>query len=259
MQTENNDLEHIQRDPPSMPTVAAILAGGLGMRLRSVVADRPKPLAEVEGRPFLVYQLEQLAAAGIGHVVLCTGYQGEQVRQTLGGQFGAMRLSYSQEAAPLGTAGALRQACHFFDAPRVLALNGDSYCAADLRAFAAAHLRAGHAASVLLASVPDVSRYGRVQFDTTSRLTGFDEKGAATGPGWVNAGVYLFETSLLAEIPTGRAVSLEKEMFPRWLARGLYAHAVEAPFLDIGTPESYAQAGSFLNATRAGGVSQPAD
>ncbi len=89
---------------------AAILAGGLGTRLRPVVPDRPKVLADVRGRPFLAYLLDNLVVQGVREVVLCTGYLGEQIRKAFGETWGPLRLWYSQEEAPLGTAGALRLA-----------------------------------------------------------------------------------------------------------------------------------------------------
>ena len=114
---------------------AVILAGGLGTRLRSVIADRPKVLAEVRGRPFLAYLLDQLIVAGSRSVVLCTGYCGEQILRTFGERYGPLRLSYSQERTPLGTAGALRAGLGQFGSDSVLALNGDSYCSLDLKKY----------------------------------------------------------------------------------------------------------------------------
>ena len=225
---------------------AAILAGGMGTRLRQVVSDRPKPLADVDGRPFLFWQLEWLAAAGLRRVVLCTGFQGELVRQALGDRFQSLELAYSHEPAPLGTGGALRLALPLVEGTTLLALNGDSYCPAALSEFFAAHVASGLPASILLSRVDDVSRYGAVTVAEDGRLARFEEKGAAAGAGWINAGVYLFNTALLTEIPAGRSVSLEREMFPAWLARGLHGHQTNAPFLDIGTPESYARASEFL-------------
>src|SRR5438094_528454 len=104
--------------PPDAPELleAVILAGGLGTRLRSAVADRPKVMAEVCGRPFLAHLLDQLAGQGVRRVVLCTGYRGEQVEAAFGDAYGALALDYSPEPEPLGTGGALRLAL-----PRVAA------------------------------------------------------------------------------------------------------------------------------------------
>src|SRR5262245_1827612 len=129
---------------------AAVLAGGLGTRLRSVVADRPKVLGEIAGRPFLGYLLEQLADAGLRSVVLCTGYMGDQVRAVFGGSHRGLRLLYSEEPSPLGTGGAIRLAVGQVVSSSVLVLNGDSYCETDLGAFWRAHRAAGSRATLLL-------------------------------------------------------------------------------------------------------------
>ena len=113
---------------------AAVLAGGLGTRLRPTVADRPKVLAPVGGRPDLAYLLDQLDAVGIGEVVLLTGYRAEQVRAAFGESYSGIRLRDSAEPVPLGTGGAARRALPLLSAPTILLLNGDSYCAVDLDA-----------------------------------------------------------------------------------------------------------------------------
>ena len=228
---------------------AAVLAGGLGTRLRSIVADRPKVLAEIRGRPFLAYLLDQLAAAGVRNVVLCTGYLGEQVQAVFGDSYGDLRLAYSQESAALGTAGALRLALPLLKSDVVLVMNGDSYCQADLGAFWIWHCERGAAATLLLTKVPDTTRYGQVQVENNGQVRSFVEKGKASGPGWINAGIYLLRRDLLQTIPIRRAVSIEREMFPAWVGQGLYGYPSEGQFIDIGTPESYALAEQFF-ATR---------
>src|SRR5439155_10529669 len=105
---------------------AAILAGGLGTRLWTVVHNQPKVLAKVHGRPYLTYLLDQLAPCGIGEVVLLTGYLAAQVQQTLGERYAGLQLTYSAEPAPLGTAGALGNALPHLTSPTILLMNGDS-------------------------------------------------------------------------------------------------------------------------------------
>src|ERR1700677_3864366 len=119
--------------------MGAVLAGGMGTRLRSVVADRPKVLATVHNRPFLAYLLDQVARAGVRETVLLTGYMAGVVQQQFGSKFAGMSLSYSEEPAPLGTAGAIRHALLLLTRPTVLVLNGDSYCDLDLAAFFERH------------------------------------------------------------------------------------------------------------------------
>ena len=226
---------------------AAVLAGGFGTRLRPVMAACPKVLAPVAGRPFLSYLLQQLADAGVTKTVLCTGHLAAQVREATGESYAAMRLLYSQEQQPLGTAGALRGALPLLDTDPVLVLNGDSYCELDLRKFCGWHKAKHAAAAVALAQVPDVSRFGRVECGSEQRIVRFGEKNGS-GPGWINAGIYLIAARLLAAIPNGACRSLEHECFPAWLEEGLYGYAAGSNFLDIGTPESYAEAESFFAA-----------
>ncbi|MBI1924859.1 nucleotidyltransferase family protein [Candidatus Poribacteria bacterium] len=225
---------------------AAILAGGLGTRLRSVVADRPKVLAEIQGRPFLAYLLDQLAVAGVRDVVLCTGYMGEQVQAMFGDSYGCLRLVYSQESSPLGTAGALRLALPLFKSTSVLVMNGDSFCETDLKAFWTWHCARDAEATLLLTQMPDTRRYGRVHLDADGLVSRFDEKNDKRGCGWINAGIYLIHHRLLLTIPKSGAVSLEREVFPAWIERGLYGYPSEGRFLDIGTPEAYAIAERFF-------------
>jgi D-glycero-alpha-D-manno-heptose 1-phosphate guanylyltransferase len=230
---------------------AAVLAGGLGTRLRSEVNDRPKVLAPVSDRPFLTYLLDMLYAASVRRVVLLTGYQGHLVQRELGEEYLGMKLAYSTEPSPQGTAGALRAALPHFDGSTVLLLNGDSYCGINLSAFALFHRRRRADASLVLTRVADASRYGRVETTTAGRIRAFAEKESACGSGWINAGVYLLERSLIEQIPTGKPVSLEREMLPRWIeSKAVFGCRRVRPFLDIGTPESYSAAPAFMRKIR---------
>lgn len=230
----------------------AILVGGLGTRLRSAVADRPKALSEVSGRPFLAYLLDQLATVDVRSVVLCTGHLGQQVHEAFGDSYRGMRLSYSREKTLLGTAGALRLALPFFNEgsgdtlDSVLAMNGDSFCDVDLRDFWACHRSRETDATLVMAAVSNAAPYGRLQVDADGRILGFDEKDVEGGSGWINAGIYLFSRSLLGTIPEGRPVSLEREMFPAWIGRNIYGYRSAGRFIDIGTPERYASAERFF-------------
>lgn len=223
-----------------------ILAGGLGTRLRAVVSDRPKVLAEVGGRPFITYILDHLAAAGVSDVVMCTGYRGEQIRDALGEAYGPLRLRYSRETAPLGTGGALREALPLLRSDTSLVMNGDSFCDVELERVFDWHKRCGGPASIVLIEVADASRFGRVEVDEEGRLTRFTEKVPAAGPAWINAGLYLLERSLLAEIPAGRSVSLEREVFSGWIGRGIFGYQHRGRFLDVGTPEALRSAAGFF-------------
>lgn len=226
---------------------AAILAGGLGTRLRSRIADRPKVLAPVHGRPYLSYLLDQLATAGVRRVVILTGYRAEQVRAAFGAEYAGMRLAYSAEPTPLGTGGALRHALRYIPAATCLLLNGDSYCDVPLSDFREFHACQVADASLIVTRQDDCSRFGRIHVDPDGRIVRFEEKPQGEGPGWVNAGIYLIQRALIEEVPAERPLSLERDLLPGWLgSRLLGAFLCRGRFLDIGTPESYSRAEAFF-------------
>lgn len=227
---------------------AAILAGGLGTRLRSVVADRPKVMAQVNGKPFLAYLLEQLSTAGCRSVVLCTGYLGEQIEAAFGAQYAGLKLFYAREPQALGTAGALRFALPLLTSDPVIALNGDSYCDADLQAYWHWYCEGQPVASLLLTEVGNASRYGSVLIDAETRVRQFCEKSANMGPGSINAGVYILRRAVLEMVPLDKMVSLEYDFFPKLVGQGLMGFVTQGRFLDIGTPEDFALAEAFFAA-----------
>ena len=225
---------------------AMILAGGLGTRLRPALADRQKVLAPVGGRPFIFFLLDQLVDAGLRHVVLCAGHKAEDVALAVGAEYRGVRVVCSREPNPLGTAGALRHALPMAKSDPVLALNGDSFCEADLNAFYDSHRVRGARASLVVQRVEETAQSGSVQFAPDGEVTRFAEKASSSEPGWINAGIYLLAREVLDSIPSGRAVSIERETFPAWIGRGLYAFPASGRFLDIGTPATYAKAEKVL-------------
>jgi len=229
---------------------AVILAGGLGTRLRPVLLDRPKVLAEVLGHPFLAYLLDQLSYAGTRKVILCTGYMGDKVHAVCGDVYKFLHLLYSQEEEPLDTGGALRLALPLFKTDLVLVMNGDSYIDADLNSYLDWFFQIDRKASLLLARVPDTSRYGMVKVEKDESVSAFEEKEKAKGAGWINAGVYFVKTSLLKAIPSGKAFSLEREFFPSLVGNGLFGYQCKGRFIDIGTPESYIKAEKFFGESK---------
>lgn len=231
-----------------LDVTAAVLVGGLGTRLRTVVADRPKPLADVAGRPFVLHVLDQLAAAGVPRSVLLAGYMGERVKEVLGDHHGQMALAYAFESEPLGTAGALGQASSLLDTAVVLLANGDSYVDVNLAGLLAAQRagRDGARATMVVVEVPDAGRYGRVELDDAGRIRAFHEKSADTGPGWINAGMVALDADLVRAIRAAPG-SLERDYYPRWAAAGLlHAFQTRGRFIDIGTPQTYAESQEFF-------------
>lgn len=226
---------------------ALILAGGMGTRLRHVVGDRPKVLAEVNHRPFVILLLQQLVGAGVSEVILSTGYMADQVKSMVGEHYESIKIRYSPETSPLGTAGAIGQAKSLVTNWPLLVMNGDSFCEVDLIEFSNWHRERKAVGSLVLTQVAATGRFGQVQVKANGQVERFDEKGTQTGPGWISAGIYLLEPTLVETIPVGRPVSIEKETFPEWIGHGLFGYCGGGSFLDIGTPESYKAAEEFFS------------
>ena len=228
---------------------AVVLVGGMGTRLRSVVADRPKPLAPVAGRPFLSWLLIHLAQQGVRRAVLSAGYQAEQIEAFAAEENEQMELELPvvTEPFPLGTGGALRLALAKVRTAEVLVLNGDSFCGVDLAILIQAQRKYLARAVLTLTEVADASRFGSVAIDAGGAIRAFREKVDAGGRGLINAGIYLVQRGRAAAIPADRVVSLERDVFPGWIGGGLFGVVTQGPFVDIGTPESYAWANAQLD------------
>jgi NDP-sugar pyrophosphorylase family protein len=205
----------------------------------------------VAGHPFLEWLLRGLYRQGVRRVILSTGQRAEQIDAFVESVRAArdpdLELECVRDPRPLGTAGALRNALSAVRTTRLLALNGDSYCVFDLFDFVRAHVERRARASLLLTRVADASRFGSVTLDAEGRITAFREKSRSSGPGRINAGVYLLEREPLEGVPSGREVSLERDILPGWVGGALYGVEVAGPFIDIGTPESYARSHTHLD------------
>ncbi len=225
-----------------------VLAGGLGTRVRAVLGDTPKLLAPVAGKPYLAHLLGWLRRFGARRVVFALGFGARAVVDYLGGhRVDGLAVETVIEPGPLGTGGALRFARHALRTDPVMVMNGDSFVDADLCGFLAHHLQAGASASLLCTEVEDTGRYGRVVIDEGGRIQAFLEKNPAhRGTGAVSAGVYLLSARLLDEIAVGAAASLEKDVFERLPPGTLAAHVGRYRFIDIGTPDSLANAAQVL-------------
>src|SRR6266550_7650378 len=225
---------------------AFVLCGGQGTRLRPVLADRPKSMALISGTPFLQLLLERLGSQGVDDVILGTGYMAEKIESYFGsGNKLAMRIRYSREHEPRGTGGALKLAEPLISDP-VLVLNGDSYVEWSLNPMLELFRAKDADIVVVLQAVADVTRYGSVALDHDGRVTEFIEKGIRAGPGLINAGVYLLRKQIVRGLPAGTAISLEKDVFPRLLDRGVYGLISTGLFIDIGIPDDLRRAQGLL-------------
>ena len=222
---------------------AFVLAGGLGTRLRARFGDLPKALVPLGGRPFALRQLEWLKGHGVREVVMCAGFGAGDLEQALGdGEALGIRLWYSVEPEPLGTAGALRHAARFVNGPALI-LNGDTLLASDPWALERLRWETGALGALALYSVPDAASRGRVEIDRDGVILEFREKDPAQrGTAWVSGGLYAFDPRLWRMLPEG-ASSLERDVLPALAAAGkLRGARLGGEFFDIGTPEEWERA-----------------
>ena len=227
---------------------AILLCGGLGTRLRSVVSDRPKPMADIAGKPFLHYLVKMLSESGVKHLIFALGYMGEQIEAYFqsGEEYG-LSISYSYEDSPLGTGGGIRNALSKVSGENVLVLNADTYFHTDYESLLREQIKNKAAMTIASRKIEDISRYGAILKDESGRILRWNEKmssdqAEAPCPGEINGGIYVMQKSLIEKIPEGKQ-SLENDCIPAWLEDGLYLQAVPSDgyFMDIGIPEDYAQ------------------
>lgn len=226
---------------------AVILSGGFGLRLKEVIGETAKPMAPINGRPFLELLLRQLKRHRFSRVILGVGYKHETIRGYFGGQAFGLELVYSIETTPLGTGGALRQAAGYIATDNFLVMNGDSYTDADLRSLVQKHADSNAAVTVVV--IPDTrSDAGSVVLDQNGKVKDFAEKRAVPGSRFLSAGIYIVNKYLVNTVPPQTKISMEEQLFPQWLTEGqdIEAFIFEGECMDIGTPERYQKAQAVL-------------
>ena len=229
--------------------IAVILAGGFGRRVKHLLPNIPKPMASVADKPFVQWAIGYLKSQGIKQIILSTGYLGSVIETYFATQpIEGVKVECCRETAALGTGGGFVNVVQKSknSPPAWLVTNGDSLIFTELEPLLT-YLEDETVAGVILGlSMADASRYGSLQYDRERNLISFAEKKA--GAGVVNAGVYLLRHSLVTQFPPKTPLSFEQEVFPHLLNKSvkLKVHIVNAPFLDIGTPESLAQAEDFI-------------
>lgn len=221
-----------------------ILAGGLGTRLRSVVKDMPKPMAEIDGTPFLEILMDNMVQYGATEFILCVSYLRDKIISYFGNKYKGCPISYSIEEEPLGTGGAIKQAFDLFNLDEAVVINGDSFIKMDYADFYKKN--SGKQLSIALKYMEDASRYGLVETQGEYILH-FNEKSAEAKSGLINAGIYLINKSLWKYAPKETKFSFEKDILEKYIGT-LHAtyYKTEDYFIDIGVPESYAQANKEL-------------
>jgi mannose-1-phosphate guanylyltransferase len=225
---------------------AVVLVGGEGTRLRPLTLTQPKPALPLVDRPFIRYMVDWLGRHGVTDVIMACGFRASELRSALGDRIaGGPEIRYVEEYEPLGTAGPVRLAAdRGLLGERFMVLNGDLLADLDLTALQRQHAETGAVATIGLHPVGDPSSYGLVRRAEGGEVLGFLEKPSfdEIDTDEVNAGAYVLERAVLDLIPPGRAVSIEREVFPRLVGEGLYGRRLDGYWMDIGTPERYLQA-----------------
>lgn len=220
---------------------AIILAGGMGTRLQSVVSDVPKPMADINGKPFLEYLLQYISSYGITRVILSVGYKSDVIVKHFGTRFNGVEIVYSIENEPLGTGGAIVQSLNYVNDSDFFLLNGDTFFGIDFQKLTQAHQEQRNNMTLSLKPMSNFDRYGAVTL-AGKRVTAFVEKRFITS-GLINGGVYVLKTNIpdlkqLAEKFSFESDYLEKKLHE--LQVGAYIE--DAYFIDIGIPEDYLKA-----------------
>lgn len=226
---------------------AIILVGGLGTRLQSVIKDVPKPMADINGKPFLEYILKFLHKYGYKKIVLSVGYKKESIIEYFGNSYLSMQITYCLEDSPLGTGGAIKKALTYTSSENVLVLNGDTFFNCDLTKMMNAHIKADTCITMALKPMQKFDRYGSVLVDSDSIIM-FEEKGYKE-IGLINAGIYILSRSIIKSFKENLDIfSFEKDFLEKYIADlKPNAYIEDRYFIDIGIPNDYEKAKKELN------------
>jgi len=228
-------------------TVAVVLAGGFGTRLRSAVSDVPKPMAPVRGRPFLTHLFDYWKTQGVSRFVLSVGYKHEVIQAYFGHSYHGTPIDYVVEDAPLGTGGALLLCAKNMTSDFLL-LNGDTFFAIELQELARRHLISRSEFTMGVFESSDIQRYTPLDVDAGGRILAL-KASKAESCSWVNGGVSMIHPSLLQlPAPQHRPMSFEGDWLPALLGSGLNANVMfsAGTFIDIGVPSDYFNAEKVL-------------
>jgi len=220
---------------------AIILAGGMGTRLKGVISDMPKPLAPINGIPFLTYLIKFLKQEGIKHIVLSVGYRWEMIKEIYGESFEGIKISYAVEEEPLGTGGGIALALRKTTHDDILILNGDSFIDFDLKSFYSLHKKENASLSFVLKEMNDFERYGSVEVEE-NKIIEFKEK-KYIDKGLINAGAYIGKRNIFEGLDLPDKFSFEQDYLEKKVGEGLFfGFKTEGYFIDIGIPQDYKKA-----------------
>ncbi len=229
-----------------MISEAIILAGGLGTRLRSVVADLPKCMAPVAGKPFLHYVIKHLQKQGVDKFIFSVGYKYEAIEAFIHTQYPILNAQFSIEEEPLGTGGAIKLSCSKAIEKNVLILNGDTMFSVHLDKLSAFHTKHNADCTLSLKPMNKFDRYGVVELNDDHSIASFKEK-QFYETGLINGGVYALNVERFLLEGQPEKFSFEKDYLENYFKqRKMYGLVQDEYFIDIGIPEDYARANKEL-------------
>lgn len=223
-----------------------ILCGGQGNRLKKIVSDRPKPMAEINGRPFLDILINYIEGFGFKRFILSVCYMTDSIKNYYRDKVHSIEIIFSCENEPLGTGGAVKNAEKLILSNPFLVMNGDSFCPVDMNQFVDFHNQKNALLSVVIVESNNSSDFGQIILDDSQRIIRFEEKKRRNGKSFINAGIYLFKRDVLSMIPPNIKYSLEYDLFPNLIGKEFYGFYTKEKLIDIGTPERYEEARKFL-------------
>ncbi|MBX2078199.1 nucleotidyltransferase family protein [Campylobacter peloridis] len=212
---------------------AIVLAGGLGTRLKSVVQDLPKPMAPINGKPFLTFVLEYLKKQGITEVILSVSYKYELIQEYFKKEFKGMKIRYNVEKELLGTGGAIKDALKLIQ-NQAYVLNGDTIFDIDLKKLVLNDSKI----CIALKQMQNFDRYGTVNVDDQGIITSFEEK-IFKKLGLINGGVYLLKKDIFDEFDLEKKFSFEEFLQKKYKILKIQAKIFDDYFIDIGIPQDY--------------------
>ena len=228
-----------------------LLCGGLGTRLKKVIHDRPKPMAEINHRPFLDILVDYVLNFGFRRFILCTGYKSDIIREYYQAKDTRAIFLFSEEQQALGTAGAIKNAELHIQSDVFMVMNGDSFCGLNMLDFLRYHDSKKAFVSIALVEKEKSQDCGVVRTDENGRIVSFHEKIGVEGVNLVSAGMYLFSKAVLSFMPAHKNYSLEFDLFPSLVQNeAVYGFCTNQQLIDIGTPERYELAKRIFQGTR---------
>lgn len=225
---------------------AYILAGGKGTRLRSVIEDIPKPMADIKGKPFLHYLILQLQRHGIEEITLIVGYKRDVIIEYFGSQYLSVKINYLIEETPRGTGGLIAEVCKNCN-ENILLINGDTFVNFDLAKMYQTHLNSNSEITIGAVKIEHPKRYGILEFEN-DKILAFNEKKEGEDA-YINGGIYLFNSSVFHNLDLPYECSFEKDFLEKYISTfNINAFKIHDFFIDIGIPEDYKSAQELIPA-----------